>query len=49
MADHALAGDAPAAAPLADEALALARQIGTPALIARSLLAVGATVATTDP
>ena len=49
VADHALAGDAPAAAPLANEALALARQIGAPALIARSLLAVGATVADSDP
>ena len=48
-ADHVLAGDAPAAVPLAKEALALARQIGAPALIARSLLAVGATVVGTDP
>ncbi len=31
------------------EALALARQIGAPALIATSLLEVGATVADTDP
>jgi len=47
---HVLAGDAPAAAaPLAREALALARQVGAPALIARSLLAVGATAARTDP
>src|SRR5262249_59845881 len=36
-------------APLANEALALARQIGAPALIATSLLSVGATVAETDP
>jgi predicted ATPase len=46
---HVLAGDAPAAAPLAREALALARQIGAPALVARSLLVVGGTVARTDP
>jgi predicted ATPase/class 3 adenylate cyclase len=49
VADHAMAGDAPAAAPLANEALALARQSGAPALIATGLLAVGATVAGTDP
>jgi hypothetical protein len=49
VAGHVLAGDAPAAVPLASEALALARQIGAPALVARSLLAVGATVARTDP
>jgi predicted ATPase len=49
VANHVLAGDTPAAAPLAREALALARQTGTPALIATSLLAVGATVAETDP
>jgi predicted ATPase len=48
-ADHVLGGDASAAVPLANEALALARQIGAPALIATSLLAVGATVASTDP
>jgi hypothetical protein len=48
-AHHVLADDAPAAVPLANEALALARQIGAPALIATSLLAVGATVAGTDP
>jgi hypothetical protein len=48
-ADHVLAGDAPAAAPLANEALALARQIGAPALIATALLEVGAAVAGTDP
>jgi predicted ATPase/class 3 adenylate cyclase len=46
---HLLAGDAPGAAPLAREALALARQIGAPALMATGLLAVGATVAGTDP
>jgi hypothetical protein len=49
VANHVLAGDTPAAAPLAREALALARQTGAPALIATSLLAVGATVAETDP
>jgi predicted ATPase len=48
-AGHVFAGDAPAAVPLAREALALARQTGAPALIATSLLAVGAAVADTDP
>ncbi len=38
--DHRLAGDAPAAVPLASQALALARQAGAPALIATSLLAL---------
>jgi hypothetical protein len=42
-------GDAPRAVPLAREALTLARQIGDPALIATGLLAVGITVAATDP
>jgi predicted ATPase/class 3 adenylate cyclase len=42
-------GDAPGAVPLAREALTLARQIGAPALIATALLAVGTTVAETDP
>jgi predicted ATPase/class 3 adenylate cyclase len=46
---HVLAGDEPAAAPLAREALALARQVGAPALVARGLLVVGGTVARTDP
>jgi hypothetical protein len=46
---HLLAGDMPAAVPLAREALALARQVGAPALIATSLLAVGTAVASTDP
>jgi predicted ATPase/class 3 adenylate cyclase len=46
---HVFDGDEPGGAPLAREALALARQIGAPALIATSLLAVGATVAGTDP
>ena len=48
-AGHLLAGDAPRSVPLAREALTLARQIGDPALIAAGLLAVGATVAETDP
>jgi hypothetical protein len=48
-ADHVLAGDAPAAIPLANEALALARRVGAPALIASGLLAVGLAVAGTDP
>jgi predicted ATPase/class 3 adenylate cyclase len=48
-AGHLLAGDAPAAVPLAREALALARQVRAPALIAAGLLAVGTTVAETDP
>jgi hypothetical protein len=47
--NHMLAGDTPAAVPLAREALALARQTGAPALIATSLLAVGLAVAETDP
>jgi hypothetical protein len=38
---HLLAGEAPEAVPLAREALALARQVGAPALIAAGLLAVG--------
>jgi predicted ATPase/class 3 adenylate cyclase len=49
VASHVLSGDASRGLPLAREALALARQIRAPALIARSLLAVGATVAGTDP
>jgi predicted ATPase/class 3 adenylate cyclase len=48
-ADRVLAGDAPGAVPLASEALALARQIRAPALIASGLLAVGIAVAGTDP
>jgi predicted ATPase/class 3 adenylate cyclase len=48
-AGHLLLGDAPGAVPLANEALALARQIGAPALIATGLLAAGAAVADTDP
>jgi len=46
---HLLVGDAPGAVPLAREALALARQVGAPALVAAGLLAVGATAASTDP
>jgi tetratricopeptide (TPR) repeat protein len=49
VASHLLIDDAPGAVPLANEALALARQTGAPALIATSLLAVGATVVGTDP
>jgi hypothetical protein len=47
--DHVLVGDMLAAVPPANEALALARQVGAPALIATGLLAVGAAVAGTDP
>ncbi len=46
---HLLIDDAPAAVPLARQALALARQTGAPALIATGLLALGAAVAGTDP
>jgi hypothetical protein len=46
---YLVVGDAPRAVPPAREALALARQIGAPALIASGLLAVGATVAQTNP
>jgi predicted ATPase/class 3 adenylate cyclase len=46
---YLVVGDAARAVPLAREALALARQIGDPALIASGLLAVGMTVAETDP
>jgi predicted ATPase/class 3 adenylate cyclase len=49
VAGHLLVGDAPGAVPLANEALTLARQIGAPALVATGLLAVGASVAETDP
>jgi predicted ATPase/class 3 adenylate cyclase len=49
VSDHILAGDTPAAVPLAREALALARGIGAPALIATGLLAAGLAVAETDP
>jgi hypothetical protein len=46
---HLLVGDMPGAVPLAREALALARRVGAPALIASGLLAMGAAVADTDP
>jgi hypothetical protein len=49
VACHLLVGDAPRAVPLANEALALARQIGAPALIATGLLAVGVAVGDADP
>jgi hypothetical protein len=49
VADRVFVGDAPGAIPLASEALALARQIRAPALIASGLLAVGLAVADTDP
>jgi predicted ATPase/DNA-binding XRE family transcriptional regulator len=49
VAGHLLAGDPLAALPLADEALALARQAGGPGLVATGLLAAGAAVAGTDP
>ena len=49
VADRVFVGDAPGAVPLAREALALARQIHAPALIASGLLAVGLAVADTDP
>jgi predicted ATPase/class 3 adenylate cyclase len=46
---YLVVGDVLRAVPLAREALTLARQIGDPALIASGLLAVGMTVAETDP
>ena len=46
---HMLIDGAAAAVPLAREALALARQIGAPALVATGLLAVGMAVADADP
>jgi predicted ATPase len=49
VACHVLAGTAPDGVPLAKEALALARRIGAPALIASALLEVGAAVVQTDP
>ena len=49
VADRVFVGDAPGAVPLASEALALARQVRAPALIASGLLAVGLAVADTDP
>jgi predicted ATPase/class 3 adenylate cyclase len=47
--NHVLIGDVPGAVPLANDALALARQIGAPSLIATGLLAVGVAIAETDP
>jgi predicted ATPase/class 3 adenylate cyclase len=49
VADHLLLGDDHRAVRLANEALALARQTGAPALISRCLLALGTAVAETDP
>jgi predicted ATPase/class 3 adenylate cyclase len=49
VACHVLAGTAPSGVPLATEALALARRLGAPALIASALLEVGAAVVQTDP
>jgi predicted ATPase/class 3 adenylate cyclase len=49
VACHVLASDAPRGVPLAREALALAREIGAPALVATALLEVGAAVVQTDP
>ena len=46
---YLLIDNAPAAVPLAREALALAREIRVPALIASGLLAVGVAVGGTDP
>jgi hypothetical protein len=46
---YIIGGDAPAAVPLAREALALARRVGAPALVATGLLAVGQAVGGTDP
>ena len=44
-----LVGNTRAAVPLANQAVALARRIGAPALVATGLLAVGLAVAGTDP
>jgi len=49
VACYVLAGEAPSGVPLANEALALAGQLGAPALIATALLRVGAAVVQTDP
>jgi hypothetical protein len=49
VACHVLAGTAPDGVPLATEALALARRLGAPALIASALLEVGAAVVQIDP
>ena len=48
-ADQVLVGNTRAAVPLANQAVALARRIGAPALVATGLLAVGLAVAGTDP
>jgi predicted ATPase/class 3 adenylate cyclase len=47
-AGHVLVGDAPGGLPLAREALALARQVGAPALVATGMLATGLAAAETD-
>jgi predicted ATPase/class 3 adenylate cyclase len=47
-AGHVLVGDAPGGLPLAHEALALARQVGAPALVATGMLATGLAAAETD-
>ena len=49
VADHLLLGDVARAVRLANEALALARQTGAPALISKCLLALGTAAAETDP
>jgi predicted ATPase/class 3 adenylate cyclase len=49
VADHLLLGDVARAVRLANEALALARQTGAPALISKCLLALGTAVAESDP
>jgi hypothetical protein len=49
VACYFLAGDAASGVPLANEALALARGLRAPALIASALLEVGAAVVQTDP
>jgi predicted ATPase len=49
VAYYVLAGDAPRGVPLAREALALARKVGAPALIATAVVEVGAAIAGTDP
>jgi hypothetical protein len=46
---YLVAGETPTGVRLANEALRLARQVGAPALIATALLAVGVTVAQTEP
>jgi predicted ATPase/class 3 adenylate cyclase len=46
---YIIVGNTPAAVPLANEALALARRVGAPALVATGLLAVGQAVGGIDP